>query len=113
MLIEDPAATAGALLQHLSPEEGEAVVRGFTKHSAASFVDKLTYAGYKDIPVSYLICEEDLAGPPEIIQRPTIDMIEQVSGRKVDVTSIRAGHMPNVTAQKETIQWILDVAKKV
>ena len=96
----------------MSPEEGEAVVRDFAKHSATSFVNELTYAGYKDIPASYLVCEEDLIGPPEV-QRAGIEMIEQVSGRKVDVTSVKAGHCPNLTAEKETIEWILSVAKKV
>ncbi len=96
----------------MSPEEGEAIVRDFAKHSATSFVNELTYAGYKDIPASYLVCEEDLIGPPEV-QRAGIEMIEQVSGRKVDVTSVKAGHCPNLTAEKETIEWILSVAKKV
>ncbi|KAK5197987.1 hypothetical protein LTR99_009405 [Exophiala xenobiotica] len=110
-LQEDPAGTARLILQHLSPEEGEAIVRDFAKHSATCFVNELTYAGYKDIPVSYLVCEDDLIGSPEM-QRAGIDMIEQVSGRKVDVTSIKSGHCPNLAAKKETIDWILSVAKK-
>ncbi|KAJ9605228.1 hypothetical protein H2200_010618 [Cladophialophora chaetospira] len=113
MLIEDPPAAARALLQHVTPEEGEAIVRRWAKHSAPSFGDPLTYAGYKDIPASYLICEEDLAGPVEIIQVPKIEIIEKVSGRKVDTTSIKTGHMPNVTAVKETVEWIVSVAEKV
>lgn len=113
MLIEDPVAAASVLLQHVTPEEGAAIVKGWAKHSAPSFSNPLTYAGYKDIPASYLICEEDLAGPPEIIQIPRIDMIEQVGGRKVDVASLKTGHMANVTAVTETVEWILNVAKKL
>jgi hypothetical protein len=113
MLIEDPPAAASVLLQHVTPEEGDVIVKGWAKHSAPSFGNPLTHAGYKDIPASYLICEEDLAGPMEIIQLPRIDLIEQVSGRKVDTTRIKTGHMPNVTAVQETVEWILSVAKKV
>jgi Alpha/beta hydrolase family len=111
MLMDDPAATARMICQDLSSQEGEAVVRDFAKHSAQSFGNELTYAGYKDIPVSYLLCEEDKAGPPDF-QREMIAMIEEASGRKVDVTSIKAGHCPMLSAEKETIQWVLDVAKK-
>ena len=112
MLMQDPPAAAKVLLLHLTSEEGEAIIRRWTKHSAPSFGAKLTYAGYENIPSSYLICEEDLAGPVEIIQQPRIDMIERVSGRKVDVTSIKTGHMLNITAVKETVAWILYVAEK-
>ncbi|KAI1624495.1 Alpha/beta hydrolase fold-1 [Exophiala viscosa] len=111
MLMEDPAATAGMICQKLPPEEGEALVRDFAKHSAQSFGNELTHAGYKDIPVSYLFCEEDMAGPPDF-QRDMIAMIEEVSGRKVDVTSIKADHCPHLSAEKETIEWALSVAKK-
>ena len=111
MLVKDPAATAEMICQDLPPEEGAAVVSGFAKHSAQSFGNELTHAGYKDVPVSYLLCEEDMAGPPEF-QREMIAMIEEASGRKVDVTTIKAGHCPNLTAEKETIGWVLNVAQK-
>ncbi len=111
MLIEDPAATAALTNNKLSPEQGEAVVRSFAKHSAQSFGNKLTHAGYQDIPASYLLCEEDLAGPPPF-QRDMIAMIEEVSGRKVDVTRIQADHCANLSAEREVFEWIVNVAKK-
>jgi hypothetical protein len=111
MLIEDPVATAGLVCQELTSKEAETIVRGLAKHSAQSFGNELTYAGYKDVPVSYLLCEEDLAGPPDF-QRNMIAMIEEVSGQKVDVTNIKAGHFPNLTAEEETIDWVLNVAEK-
>ena len=111
MLMEDPAATAGMICQKLPPKEGGAVVRDFAKHSAQSFGNELTHAGYKDIPTSYLLCEEDLAGPPDF-QREMIAMIEEASGRKVDVTSVKADHCPNLSAEKKTVEWVLNVARK-
>ncbi|KAH8705739.1 Alpha/Beta hydrolase protein [Talaromyces proteolyticus] len=111
MLLEDPAATASIICQELPSKEGEAIIRGFAKHSAQSFGNELTYAGYKHVPASYLLCEEDLAGPPDF-QRHMIAVVEEASGRKVDVTSIKAGHCPHLTAEKETIKWILSVAEK-
>jgi hypothetical protein len=111
MLMEDLAATTSVICQELPPKEGETIVRDFAKHSAESFGNELTYAGYKNIPASSLLCEEDLAGPPDF-QREIIAMIEQASNRKVDVTSIKVGHWPNLTAERETIEWVLKVAKK-
>lgn len=86
-------------------------MKKFPHHSAVSFAGELTYAGYKDIPVSYLLCEEDLCIPVNI-QRQGIDLIEKVSGKKVDVTSIKAGHCPTESAPQKVIDWILDVARK-
>ena len=74
-------------------------------------MDEFTQAEYKDIPVSYLVVENDMAGAPEIIQRPRVDLIERVSGRKVDVASIYSSHMMSFTVEKETIEWILSVTK--
>lgn len=111
MCMEDPTATAAMLCQDLPQQEGEALVKGFAKHSAQSFGNELTHAGYKNIPASWLLCEEDMAGPPDF-QREMIAMIEQASGQKVDVTSVKSGHCANLTAEKETAEWIMNIAKK-
>lgn len=96
----------------LPQEEGEAWSRKFPPHSAISFGGPLTHAGYKDIPASWLLCEDDLIIPAEY-QRKGIERIEEASGAKVDVTSIKAGHCPSASAPQKVIDWILDVAGKV
>ena len=92
-------------------EEANAWIRRFPRHSGPSFADELTYAGYKDVPVSYLLCEEDICIPAKN-QQTGIDLIEKVSGKKVDVTSIKAGHVPIVSALDKVVDWFLDVARK-
>ena len=109
MYHDPPAATAAIALSHLPLGEGEAWVKKFAKHSAVSFAGELTHAGYQDVAVSYLFCEEDLCIPAKI-QRAEIEMMEKESGRKVNVTSIKADHCPNITATQEVIDWIFDVA---
>jgi len=84
-------------------------VQGMANHSSLSFAGELTHAGYKNIPVSYLVCEGDLCIPVNV-QREGIDMMENESGRKVDVTSIKAGHGPNITARQEVVDWLLATA---
>lgn len=95
----------------LPQEEGEAWAGKMTAHSAASFGGALTYAGYKDVPVSYLICEEDLIIPAGSQSR-MVDLVEHETSRKVDVTRIPAGHAPNITATQAVVDWIINVAKK-
>ncbi len=107
----DITRSAEICFSDISMEEGEAWMKKFTSHSAASFPSELTHAGYKDIPVSYLVCEDDLCIPPKT-QREEIDMIERASGRKVDVTSIDAGHIPIVSKPQEVIDWLLGVFEK-
>ena len=92
-------------------EEAVFWIRKMTKHSSATFTNELTHAGYKDIPVSYLFCEEDKCIPPKN-QRIGIDLIERVSGSKVEVTSIKTDHVPNVSAPQLVVDWIVGVAEK-
>jgi hypothetical protein len=103
--------SAAITFSDLPKEEGEALVEKFPGHSAVSFSGELTYAGYKNIPASYLFCEEDMCVPAQM-QRAGIELIENESGKKVDVTNIKTGHCPTVSAPQKVIDWILDVAGK-
>ncbi|CAJ2500127.1 Uu.00g029800.m01.CDS01 [Anthostomella pinea] len=89
----------------LPAEEGERMVRRFTRQSAAAFGSPLTHAGYNDVPVSYLICENDRVIPAES-QRTGIKRIEEASGKKVDITCIDAGHVPISSSPQLVINWI-------
>jgi|SRR5688572_15638585 hypothetical protein len=75
-------------------------------HSSSSFGDPLRYAGYEDVPVSWLLCENDLA-IPKAFQQTAIDLIESKSGKKVDVTSIQTGHVPMITRHDEVLDWMI------
>lgn len=109
----DPiSASAAIVFSDLPQDQGEAWISKFPQHSAMSFTNELTHAGYKDIPSSYLLCEDDLCIPAKN-QRDGIELIEKVSGKTVDVTSIKAGHCPNETQMQMTLDWILDVVSKV
>ncbi|KAK5635334.1 hypothetical protein RRF57_011046 [Xylaria bambusicola] len=81
----------------------------FALHSAVSFANPLTHAGYKDVPVSYLVCEDDLVIPVDW-QRKEIEMLEAETGSKVDVTSIKAGHCPTIMHPDKVVDWFVHVA---
>lgn len=81
----------------------------FPHHSAVSFQGEVTQASYKDVPVTYIFCEKDLVINPETQQR-FIDTIEEVSGNKVDVKRIDAGHCPNFSRPEELVELLVQAA---
>ena len=111
MIQDDHAASAKIVFSDLPPEEGAAWIAKFPQHSAITFANELTHAGYKDIPVSYLLCERDQCITPNV-QRAGIEMIEKESGRKVDVTTFQGDHCPMVLHPQGVADWVLSVAEK-
>ncbi|KAF2502696.1 alpha/beta-hydrolase [Lophium mytilinum] len=107
----DVSRSAAVTFSDISKEEGEIWIKKFPLHSAVSFTNELTHAGYKTIPVSYLLCEGDLCIPAHK-QKAGIELIEKESGKKVDVTYIKAGHCPMISKPQEVVDWILGVAGK-
>jgi len=104
--------SAVIVFSDVNKAEGLSLMEEFTCHSAISFGDGLTYSGYKDVPVSWLLCESDMCIPANI-QRDAIALIEKVSGSEVDVKSLQAGHCPNISKPEAVVEWILEVAGKV
>lgn len=107
----DIEATIATTFSGIPRDEALPYAKLFTKHSAASFGNPLTYAGYKDVPVSWLFCEEDKAVTPKT-QRAGIEIIERESGRPVEVTSIKADHAPNISKLQEVVDWIVGLYGK-
>ncbi|CAK7237917.1 hypothetical protein SBRCBS47491_010205 [Sporothrix bragantina] len=58
-------------------------------HSYRTFFSKLTYAAYKDIPVTYVLCEKDNA-IPAAVQQIMVDN----AGVHIDVDKLDASHSP-------------------
>ncbi|KAI1330797.1 Alpha/beta hydrolase fold-1 [Xylariaceae sp. FL0255] len=83
----------------------------FSPHSARSLGDTITYAGYKEVPVSFLLCEDDQTVSPET-QKRGIAIIEEESQNKVDVTSIKSGHGPNASNPDKVVDWIVGMTEK-
>ncbi|KAF2684508.1 alpha/beta-hydrolase [Lentithecium fluviatile CBS 122367] len=107
----DPALTAKYAFSDLPLSEGTKWVKTFSEHSAISFANELTYAGYKDVPVSYLFCEADECVIPAAQQR-AIDVIEKANGGKVDVTRIKSDHCPNVSHPEMVVDWFVGLVEK-
>jgi hypothetical protein len=81
------------------------------EHSTMSFVGPLTHAGYADVPVTYVFCEEDVCVTTEV-QRKIIEGIEDEIGRKIDVRNLKAGHAPFVSKPEETVELLAAIAQE-
>ncbi|KAK8075337.1 hypothetical protein PG997_010000 [Apiospora hydei] len=91
-------------------EEGIFWAKKLVKHSAASFATPLTYSGYKDVPVSYLLCTGDLT-IPAWIQQKQIDMMERETGSTVAVTRLDSDHVAPLSHPEAVVDWMLRLAK--
>lgn len=110
--LADVNQTARNVFSDLPFEEGLAWIKRFTQHSARSFADPLTKAGYldPDVRLSYLLCERDVVVPPKV-QRAGIEAMEQASGKKVLVTTIEADHSPMMGHLDRVADWIVAVTE--
>ncbi|KAJ7669552.1 hypothetical protein DFH06DRAFT_1280299 [Mycena polygramma] len=98
-LVLDPARTAQASYSELAPEALSWASR-MSEHAVAAMGQKITYAAYKDIPVSYLFCEEDKGVLPSVQNKIIAGMESVMGGRTIDRHSVRVGHHINVTQPK-------------
>lgn len=105
----DPVAMAPFVANDLPYAQAYEKALQLPHHSAASFQSEVTKCGYKDIPLTYIFCERDMVISPEIQQR-FIDTIEEISGNKVDVKKIDAGHIPMWSKPDETVRLLLEAA---
>ena len=71
-------------------------------HSAASFDGALTYAAYRDIPTTYLLCEKDRAIPIKF-QQSFVSSCET----EIRVKSCQAGHTPMITMPSLVVDTIV------
>ena len=102
---------AKQVFNHLSAEEGQKWIARFSQHSMISFANELTHPGYKDVPTSYLFCEDDECVSPHN-QQLGINFIEKASGNKVDVTKKPFDHCPTITHTEEAIEWLASLVEK-
>lgn len=109
--IGDTVKGALKVFNHLPAEDGKAWMERFSQHSMVSFTNELTHPGYKDVPVSYLFCEEDKCVSPHN-QQLGIGFIEEASGNKVDVTKKPFDHCPTITHKEEAIEWLVSLVEK-
>lgn len=103
----DPVIMGAVVFNDIPYAQGYEAALHIPFHSAGSFRNEITQASWMDIPLTYIFCERDLVITPETQQR-FIDTVEEVSGKKVDVRKIDAGHCPLLSCPESLLQLIAE-----
>ena len=107
-MVLDPAGNAPLSFSDMSPDEGLKWAKQMGDHSTRSFKEKLTYAGYNDVDVHYILCQDDMIIAPEH-QRSMIGLIEQSSGHAPKVYELKSGHCPTHSQPQELLKILQDI----
>lgn len=76
-----------------------------TRQSARAFEERLTFAGYRGIPVTYMVTGADRTVPPALQER-FIGVVEAEAGRAVDVVRYAVDHCPAVTGPDAVVDCV-------
>ncbi|KAM0250762.1 hypothetical protein ACHAP5_001979 [Fusarium lateritium] len=101
----DPVGHASSTFSDLPGDEALELAKQMPEHSTSSFKEPLTYAGYNDVEVHYIVCEQDKIIPP-MFQRGMIEAVKMSAGRDVKVHSLDSGHVP-VISQPDNVSKIV------
>jgi pimeloyl-ACP methyl ester carboxylesterase len=107
----DAEVNASLTFSDVPAEQALELAKQMDVHSTPSFKEKLTYPGYNDVEVHYIVCEQDLVIPPAF-QRRMIEGIEASTGRDVMVHTLESGHVP-ISSQPENTSKIIKKVIKV
>jgi pimeloyl-ACP methyl ester carboxylesterase len=109
MRLADPALSASRMYDAWPEERALAWAKAAPKQSALSFASPVTYTAFKDIPSSYIFCEQDQVVPPAL-QEEYVKNIKIVAGGVVDLHRLDSNHVPNLTATEILAKVILKIA---
>jgi pimeloyl-ACP methyl ester carboxylesterase len=101
----DPKGHASSTFSDLPADEALELAKQMPEHSTPSFKEALTYPGYNDVEVHYIVCEQDKIIPP-MYQRGMIEAVKMSAGKDVKVHSLDSGHVP-VISQPDNVSKIV------
>ncbi|KAF3033230.1 hypothetical protein E8E11_001691 [Didymella keratinophila] len=117
----DLSATVDTCFNSISKEEGTKHCKAaIGQHSSLAFggeASTLRYPGYRNVPVSWFLCEDDRCVVPEV-QETAIRVIEESwkgterEETKVDVTRVNCDHFPTLSAQGKLREWFGGLVEK-
>lgn len=87
----------------------DGLVDSLRPHAYGAFWSKSTYAAWKDVASTYVVCERDAAIPPQA-QRGMIAHVNEASGGKMREVSMDASHSPFVSRPEELGRIVREIA---
>lgn len=92
----DPVANSKLTFAGIPEKEALEWANKMSVHTVASYDSPLSYAGYSDVDVSYIVCTEDVI-IPLAAQEGMIEFLKTAMGKSVDVHRVKAGHAPHLS----------------
>lgn len=90
----------------LDDETAAKCVDALVHHAMPSFRTPLTYEAYRDVPMSYLVCERDEAVRPSFQKK----MAESASGDFSRTYTCASGHSPMISMPEKVTEVIHETA---
>ncbi|KAJ5111325.1 hypothetical protein N7532_001860 [Penicillium argentinense] len=107
--VTQPADPRHNFYNDLDDETAAKNISRLVHHAMPSFVTPLTYAAYRDVPTSYLFCEQDVALTPGF-QRHMAAIAEE---GLVRTHTCASGHSPMLSMPQRVVDVIHDAATAV
>jgi pimeloyl-ACP methyl ester carboxylesterase len=95
----DAAVSTAYICNDLPWDQAYEHVLKMPHHSAASFSDPVRQVAYGEVPISYIVCENDMIIAPNV-QRKFVQVLEEAN-QDVHVVSFDCGHCPNFSKPEE------------
>ena len=110
MFHPQPEITLDVCMNSIPKDRRMQEFKAFGQHSSAAFAETLTYPGYRDVPCSWFLCEDDRCVTPAVQETAIKDIEEswkgtEREGKRVDVTRVRCDHFPTISAREELARW--------
>ncbi|KAH9219213.1 Alpha/beta hydrolase fold-1 [Leptodontidium sp. 2 PMI_412] len=103
------ALTPIPLFYHDLPKaEADSWAAKLEPHSYATKFLGTERCSWREIPSSYLLCEDDKAIPPQV-QEAMVEACKK-EGAKMEIVRVMSGHSPFLSKVEETVQWLRGVA---
>ena len=103
---------ADAFYHDVPKERAQELVRDLRNQTWSSFSNgEGTYAGWRDVPVHYLVATEDKALPKQV--QDVLVAAARQAGADVSTTEIATSHSPFVSKVDETAAWISEAVEKI
>ncbi|KAM0551219.1 hypothetical protein ACHAPJ_008564 [Fusarium lateritium] len=107
----DPEGSAPFTYSDFPPEEALELAKAMPNHATASYRDQLTYPGYEDDDVHYIVCEKDKLVLTEY-QYGMVEFLRGVTKGKVGLHKLNSGHAPNLSQPDNVAKIVKEIIEK-
>ncbi|KAE8140481.1 Alpha/beta hydrolase fold-1 [Aspergillus pseudotamarii] len=101
---------ASVFYQDLPDDEATFWAERLVPQPKSAQVNPITHEAYRNIPATYIVCEDDQAIPVSIQEKMILDV--QNAGVSLDVIRIPASHSPFLSTPDSTAEIVVNLAAK-